>query len=84
MFHPTTVGVALGAVIVGIVTLQLVAWAFPLYVEAIVQLKSLVLDNVELFPFTFAVYVIGLFVVIKYHVLLALLLDNVNLFVVLL
>ena len=36
--NPMTVGVAVGAVIVGVVILQLVAWALLLYAAAIVQL----------------------------------------------
>jgi len=79
VFHPTNIGVTLDAVvIVGIVTSQLVAWAFPLYVSAIVQLKLAVLDNVPpLLVLIFAEYITELFFVIAYHVFPVLLLVNI-------
>ena len=69
VLNPNTVGVALGAVIFGECTWQLVACAVPLYVAAIVQLSFVALSvfavstNVALFALNVAVYVTASFFV---------------------
>ena len=79
LYH-TTVGVFVGAVIFGHVTLHSVAWAVPLYVAA----KSHVcfVDAIVFqFALNFTVYVTFSFVVCAYRVLLFNASVNVNLFV---
>ncbi len=71
-------------VIVGASTVQLVVCAVQLYVAGNVHVLLLVLLNVAQFAFHFAVNVTAAFVVIAYHVLLLLLLVNVNFFVLVL
>ena len=68
--NPTTVGVALGPVIVGAVTSQLVACVLLLYTAAIVHVWLAVDDNVALFALKLAVNVIASFLYIAYTVLL--------------
>ena len=76
LYH-TTVGVFVGAVIFGHVTLHSVAWATPLYVAA----KSHVcfVDAIVFqFASKFTVYVTFAFVVCAYKFIYALVLDDVN------
>jgi hypothetical protein len=78
-----TFGVFVGAVIVGHVAHVDVAWAVQLYVAGIVLLTLVALI---VFPFStkFTLNVTASFFVIAYHVLLSLLLVNVNFFVLVL
>ena len=73
------VGVALGAVTVGIVTTQLDACVPPLYTSGNVQVGVVLPLNDALFPLAVALNVTAFFLVIAYHVFPVLLLVSVKL-----